>query len=306
MHMPLAWAFGTAPLVNAEEEADCHHRLAQGGGGALEQPHDDHHEEEGVENNNNFLSKARQATMQGLAALKRSLSGDGEGGAASSSSSSLYESSDVLGSIGYGEEDLQGMVHGAAQAVIATAARMKDEPPHLHAPELYEPQRGTCVRMIVSLGVWLDPTSVLSLALVPFLSPTNHQTLVTSYEEMRAQANEMLEAAKEKVVEVDVLGALEAMKEEVGGGKWWSGGGGRKNSLDNAALAMLEEEMLEEEMVAGPEAEEMVGGPMLATSSFGQEEEEVGEEGNNVYVKTAEEEEAEEDFLEKVCMLSPE
>lgn len=97
---------------------------------------------EGVEEaSSNFLAKARQ----GLASLKRSLSGGGQEEAEERAGGGKMDV--PIGHKGYGadpsselEQDMQRKMQEAAKALMDATARIEDDTPHLHAPELYHPE----------------------------------------------------------------------------------------------------------------------------------------------------------------------
>jgi hypothetical protein len=90
----------------------------------------------------NFLAKARQ----GLASLKRSLSGRGQEEAEERAGGGKMDV--PIGCKGYGadpcselEQDMHSKMQEAAKALMDAAARIEGcDIPHLHAPELYHPE----------------------------------------------------------------------------------------------------------------------------------------------------------------------
>jgi len=140
-HMPSSGYFGSH--LGGRGEPD---------GGMLEDDEDLHrlkrHLEgsmEGVEEvGSNFLAKARQ----GLALLKRSLSGGGQEEAEERAGGGKMDV--PIGRKGYGadpsselEQDMHSKMQEAAKALMNATARIEDDTPHLHAPELYHPEAVT-------------------------------------------------------------------------------------------------------------------------------------------------------------------
>lgn len=97
---------------------------------------------EGVEEaGSNFLAKARQ----GFASLKRSLSGGGQEEAEERAGGGKMDV--PIGGKGYGadpcselEQDMHSKMQEAAKALADSTARIEDDMPHLHAPELFHPE----------------------------------------------------------------------------------------------------------------------------------------------------------------------
>ena len=140
-HMPSSGSFGSH--LGGRGEPD---------GGMLEDDEDlqrlERHLEgsmEGVEEvGSNFLAKARQ----GLASLKRSLSGGGQEEAEERAGGGKMDV--PIGRKGYGadpsselEQDMHSKMQEAAKALMDATARIKDDTRHLHAPELYHPEAVT-------------------------------------------------------------------------------------------------------------------------------------------------------------------
>lgn len=118
---------------------------------------------EGVEvAGSNFLTKARQ----GLASLKRSLSGgaqeegdDKEGGDGGANM--------PIGRKGYGADSSSELEQGmnskmeeeAAKLLLETSTRLKDEAPHLHAPELFHPEAVMSYEELRGEKEWADDSN---------------------------------------------------------------------------------------------------------------------------------------------------
>jgi len=140
-HMPSSGSFGSH--LGGRGEAD---------GGMLEDDEElqrlERHLEgrmEGVEEvGSTFLAKARQ----GLASLKRSLSGGGQEEAEERAGGGKMDV--PIGRKGYGadpsselEQNMHSKIQEAAKALMDATARIEDDTPHLHAPELYHPEAVT-------------------------------------------------------------------------------------------------------------------------------------------------------------------
>jgi len=166
---------------------------------------------EGVEEaGKSFLVRARQ----GLASLKRSLSGSGQEEADERTGGSKMEL--PIGCKGYGadpcselEQDMQSDMQEAAKLLMDATGRIEGDIHHLHAPELYHPEA------------------------------------VTSYEEMRQWPEESTRALDARKIKKDTIEVTQVTKGGVGScsdgeGEMKQGRQRNNNSTDEDAVAAKE------------------------------------------------------------------